>query len=163
MPATAAPSMRVGNPVIDLGESEPSKLLDGARRTPDGSVSVELPARRFRGRPRPRHWTEDEVEQLCRRLNDIDTVVVGTKETFCRVCAYDDHLDDRYLVGEPQYLICACCGSESGPDDLYPDLVRRSREKWVEGDRTWRDPEERPADWDADAALAALPAKWRGL
>ena len=32
--------------VIDLGESEPFKLLDGARRTPDGNVSVELPARR---------------------------------------------------------------------------------------------------------------------
>ena len=48
--------------VIELRESEPFKLLDGARRTPDGTVSVELPARRFRGRPRPRRWTEDEVE-----------------------------------------------------------------------------------------------------
>jgi hypothetical protein len=81
--------------VIELGESEPFKLLDGARRTPDGTVSVELPARRFRGRPRPRprHWSEDEVEKLCRRLNDIDTVVIGTRETFCRVCGYDDNLD----------------------------------------------------------------------
>jgi hypothetical protein len=148
--------------VVDLGESEPFKLLDGARRTPDGSVSVELPARRFRGRPRPRHWTEAEIEQLCRRLNQIDTVVVGTKETFCRVCGYDD-LDERYFVREPQYLTCACCGSESGPDDLNSDLVRRSREKWVEGGRTWQNPQERPADRDPDAALAALPAKWRDL
>ena len=44
----------------------------------------------------------------------VDTVVVGTKETFCRVCGFDDHLDERYLVGEPQYIFCDCCGSESG-------------------------------------------------
>jgi hypothetical protein len=87
----------------------------------------------------------------------------GVDETSCRVCGYDDHLDERYFVGEPQYIICDCCGSESGPDDLYPDRVRRSRAKWIEGGRTWPDVLDRPADWDPDAALAALPAKWRDL
>jgi hypothetical protein len=37
--------------VIELGESEPFALPDGARRTSDGVVAVELPARRFRSRP----------------------------------------------------------------------------------------------------------------
>jgi hypothetical protein len=85
------------------------------------------------------------------------------KETFCRVCGYDDHLDERYFVGEPHYIFCDCCGSEPGPDDLYPDLVRRSRQRWIEARRMWPDVLDRPADWDPDAALAALPAKWRDL
>jgi len=76
---------------------------------------------------------------------------------------FDDHLDDRYLVAEPQYIFCDCCGSESGPADLYPDLVRRSRTGWIEAGRMWPDLADRPADWDPDAALAALPAKWRDL
>jgi hypothetical protein len=149
--------------VIELGASEPFKLLDGARRRSDGTVSVELPARRFRGRPRPRRWTEDEVEKLSRRLNEIDTVVVGTKETFCRVCGFDDHLDEPYLVGEPQYIFCDCCGSESGSDDLYPDLVRRSRMRWIDAGRMWPDLPDWLADWDPDAALVSLPVKWRDL
>lgn len=148
--------------VIDLGESEPFKLLDGARRTPDGNVSVELPARRFRGRPRPRRWTEDEVEKLSWQLNVIDTVVIGTRETSCRVCGFDEG-DDRYFVGEPQYVICSCCESESGLDDGGPEGVGRARRAWIEGGRTWRYPEHRPVGWDPDAALAALPAKWRDL
>jgi hypothetical protein len=90
-------------------------------------------------------------------------VVIGTKETFCRVCGFDDHLDERYLVGEPQYIFCDCCGSESGPDDLYPDLVRRSRMRWIDAGRMWPDLANRPADWDPDAALASLPAKCRDL
>jgi hypothetical protein len=126
-------------------------------------VSVELPARLFRGRPRPQRWTEDEVEKLCRSLSDIGTVVIGTKETFCRVCGSDDHLDERYFVGEPQYLICSCCGSESGVEDLFPEWVRRARRVWIDRGRTWPDLEDWPADWDPDAALAALPAKWRDL
>jgi hypothetical protein len=82
------------------------------------------------------------------------------------VCAaVDDHLDERYFVGESQYIVGSCCESESesGPDDLHSDLVRRSRMTWIEGGRTSRYPEDRPADWDPEAALAALPAKWRDL
>ncbi|WP_218122303.1 hypothetical protein [Blastococcus aurantiacus] len=100
---------------------------------------------------------------MCRRLNGIDTVVIGTRETFCRVCGYDDHPDERFSDGVPQYLICPCCGSESGIDDVTHDLVRRSRETWVDRGRTWQAPEERPADWDPGVALAALPARWRDL
>lgn len=90
------------------------------------------------------------------------TVGIGTKETFCRVCGFDEG-DDRYFVGEPQYVICPCCESKSGLDDWGPEDVRRARRAWIEGGRTWRYPEHRPADWDPDAALATLPAKWRGL
>jgi hypothetical protein len=126
-------------------------------------VSVELPARRFRRRPRPRRWTEDEVEQLFRRLNDIDTVVIGTNETFCRVCGFDDHVTERYEAGSATYMICPCCESESGLEDWTVNDVRRARGAWIEGGRACRYPKERPADWDPDAALAALPAKWREL
>jgi hypothetical protein len=149
--------------VIDLGESEPFLVPDGARRTADGVVSVELPARRFRRRPRPRLWTAEEVEELCRRLNRIDRLVIGTKETFCRVCGFDDHVDERYLGGGPTYTTCPCCESESGLDDRAVEDVRRARRAWVDGGRRWRHPEERPADWDPAAALSALPGTWRDL
>jgi hypothetical protein len=59
-----------------LGKTSPSLLPAGAHTTPSGTVSVELPRRLLR-RPRPVHWTEDEVEDLCRRLNAIDAVVMG--------------------------------------------------------------------------------------
>ena len=147
---------------IELGESEPFVLFDGARRTSDDVVSVELPDRRFRRRLRPRRWTEDEVEKLSSQLNAIDTVVIGTREAFCRVCGSDEG-EDRYVVGAPQYVICSCCESESGLEDRGPEEVRRARRAWIEGGRTWRYPEHRPAGWDPAVALAALPAKWRDL
>jgi hypothetical protein len=85
------------------------------------------------------------------------------KETFCRVRGYDDHLDERYFVGEPQYIFCDCCGSEPGPDDLYPNLVRRPGSGGSKpagcGPMSWTG---RPTG-TPDAALVALPAKWRDL
>jgi hypothetical protein len=74
-----------------------------------------------------------------------------------------DEGDDRYFVGEPQYVIRSCCEGESGLDNWGPEEVGRTRRAWIEGGRTWRSPEHRPAGWDPDAALAALPAKWRDL
>jgi hypothetical protein len=149
--------------VIEMGEAHIFQLPSGARRVSKGVVSVGLPRRRFR-RPRPVHWAEEEVEELCKGLNAIDAVVLGTEESFCRVCGFDDELEsERYFVGEPQYIVCPCCGSESGVDDLRPEMVRQARRAWVGSGRMWREPEERPADWDPDAALAALPARWRDL
>lgn len=149
--------------VIEMGEAHIFDVPSGARRVSNGVVSVALPRRRFR-RPRPVHWTEAEVEELCRGLNAIDAVVLGTEESFCRVCGFDDQLEaERYFVGEPQYIICPCCGSESGVDDLTPAMVRKARRAWVERGRTWQEPEERPAGWNPDTALAALPARWRDL
>jgi len=149
--------------VIDLGEAvESCALPRGAWRTPDGRVAVELSRQRFRRRPRPTHWAVAEVEDLCRRLNAITEVVVGVEERFCRVCGFDDRLESaRYIGGSPQYIICPCCGSESGVDDVLPEWVRQARGAWFARGRTWREPNDRPADWDPDAALAALSAKWR--
>jgi hypothetical protein len=149
--------------VIEMGEAHIFDVPPGARRVSDGVVSVALPRRRFR-RPRPVDWTEVEVEQLCRGLNAIDAVVLGIEETFCRVCGFDyDFEAEFWFVGVPQHVTCPCCGNESGVQDLTPEIVRRARRAWIEAGRTWHEPEERPADWDSDAALAALPAKWRDL
>lgn len=150
--------------VVDLGRSEPYRVPPGARQVSDGVVAVRLPRRGLRRRPRPVHWAPAEVEDLCRRLNAVDALVIGTAETSCRVCGFADQLgSERWFAGEPQYLTCSCCGSRSGSDDVRPDLVRWSRRRWVEGGRAWRYPEDRPADWDPDAAVAALPARWRDL
>ena len=148
--------------VVDLGDTGLTRPLPrGAARTPDGRISVTLPRRPLRRRPRPVHWTEAEVEDLCRQLNDQDVAVLGLAETSCRVCGFDDPSECRYVGGAPQYVICPCCGSESGVDDLRPESVRRARDAWVAHGRPWREPGQRPADWDPGAALAALPARWR--
>jgi hypothetical protein len=149
--------------VLEMGEAQIFDVPSGAPKGLEGRRVGRVARRRFR-RPRPLHWTEPEVEKLCRGLNAIDAVVLGTEESFCRVCGFDDELEsERYFVGEPQYIVCPCCGSESGVDDLTPEMVRQARRSWDERGRAWREPEERPATWDPDAALAALPAKWRDL
>jgi hypothetical protein len=154
---------------ISLGDRPPHALPGGARVLDPGPevaprrVAVDLPkAHRWSRRPRPMYWTEDEIESLSRRLNEIDEAVLGVVESRCRVCGLDES-DERFVGGSPQYVICHCCESESGVDDSTPAEVARARRAWVEGGRQWRYPKERPADWDPDAALAALLSKWRDL
>ena len=154
---------------INLGERPPRALIRGARALdpgpdfPPGTIEVNIPKDHWWSRrPRPMYWTEGEIDAHCCRLNEIDEAVIGVVESRCRVCGLDED-DERFIGGSPQYVICPCCGSESGVNDLFVEGVGRGRRAWVEGGRQWRDPEERPADWDPDAALAALPPKWRDL
>ena len=154
---------------ISLGNLPPHALPRGARllepgpETAPGTVAVDIPkARRWSRRPRPMYWTEDEIEALSRLLNEVAEAVLGVVESRCRVCGLDED-DERFVGGSPQYVICHCCESESGVDDSTREEVSRARRKWVEGGRQWRYPKARPADWDPDAALAALPPKWRDL
>jgi hypothetical protein len=66
--------------VIELGQRPPHVLPRGAEEVGPGRVSVWIPKTSWwRRRPRPRNWTYDEVEMLCRHLDAIDAAVLGLR------------------------------------------------------------------------------------
>jgi len=82
-------------------------------------------------------------------------------ETTCRVCGYDEG-DERWTGSDgAQYVICPCCGAESGVEDIRLGWVRDYRSRWMAEGCPWRDRGEQPADWDADQQLRAVPDPWR--
>ena len=82
-------------------------------------------------------------------------------EGICRVCGLDE--DDERWTGpdSAQYVICSCCGAESGVEDLDLKSVRGCRAKWIAAGCLWLSPEERPTDWQLDRQMSGLPAVWR--
>jgi hypothetical protein len=72
----------------------------------------------------------------------------------CRVCGWD--LEEPPWSGrEPRYLICDCCGAESGVDDLGERAARRWLRRWLTQGTPWFDETARPVDWDVHAQLHA--------
>lgn len=70
------------------------------------------------------------------------------REDVCRVCGWD-HGEPAWADGEPLYLICDCCGAESGVDDVDPATVLAYRDLWVAADGPWFSAQLRPAGWSA--------------
>ncbi|SNX88703.1 hypothetical protein SAMN06272735_9197 [Streptomyces sp. TLI_55] len=85
----------------------------------------------------------------------------GRVETVCRICGLD--------VGEVRFdgdglsvfVVCACCGCESGVEDGTAAAVRRHRESWIGDGAPWFEPKARPADWDLELQLSNIPPEWR--
>ncbi|MEV7886652.1 hypothetical protein ACWD3I_19300 [Streptomyces sp. NPDC002817] len=82
-------------------------------------------------------------------------------ETACRICGYDDSdaLFDQH--GVPQYVICPCCGNESGIGDDSVSQVRELRGLRVATGARWAEPGMRPDDWDVLRQMTAVPPPWR--
>ncbi|MFF4768329.1 hypothetical protein ACFY1V_17635 [Streptomyces sp. NPDC001255] len=93
-------------------------------------------------------------------------------ETLCRVCGNEIGTEeypswDRY--GAPRYVICDCCGIESGVgDDAVAGTwegtahLQSQRGMWVTArGAAWEDPAERPADWDLVACMVRVSAGYR--
>ncbi|WP_431035763.1 hypothetical protein ACQYWQ_17710 [Streptomyces sp. P6-2-1] len=89
-----------------------------------------------------------------------DWPTVPVEET-CRVCGLggEGALWNEY--GVPQYLICPCCGVESGVEDETYARVQASRAQWLASGAEWKEPEYRPAHWNLEEQLARIPAQWR--
>jgi hypothetical protein len=93
--------------------------------------------------------------------DDGDGQEVGMGESICRVCGLDE-LDERWTEPDgAHYVICSCCGAESGVDDLDLKWVRGYRAKWITAGGAWFSPEQRPAGWRLDRQMRELPAAWR--
>ncbi|WP_328494566.1 hypothetical protein OHS59_18825 [Streptomyces sp. NBC_00414] len=83
-------------------------------------------------------------------------------ETVCRVCGLDDGVTPLWNeYGVPQYVICACCATESGIGDDNLPQVREIRGYWVARGAEWDDPRLKPKDWDLLKQLANIPPEWR--
>ncbi|WP_234010486.1 hypothetical protein [Streptomyces sp. SPB074] len=93
-------------------------------------------------------------------------------ETLCRVCGNEtgdeEHPSwDRY--GAPRYLICDCCGIESGlGDDAVAGTwegtvnLHSRRGTWVTArGAAWEDPGGRPPGWDLVEWMPRVPAGYR--
>jgi len=86
--------------------------------------------------------------------------------TLCLVCGLAFIGDDSELPwgpdGEsPTFNFCPCCGVEFGYGDFTIESVRQRRSEWVAAGHEWRQPDERPAEWDLEAQLARLPERVR--
>ena len=82
-------------------------------------------------------------------------------ESTCRVCGYDEG-DERWTGPDgAQYVICPCCGAESGVEDIRLAWVRDYRSRWITQGCPWFNKEEQPAGWTVDQQLQAVPDRWR--
>ncbi|HWS37366.1 MAG TPA: hypothetical protein VN408_32140 [Actinoplanes sp.] len=87
--------------------------------------------------------------------------------SLCLVCG----LDYRSSAAEgwpwgpdgtlPGFHFCACCDVEFGYQDATLDGCRTARRRWIEAGHQWSDPSARPAGWNAQTQLAAIPARAR--
>jgi hypothetical protein len=83
-------------------------------------------------------------------------------ESICRVCGYDDVGEERWTGPDgAQYVICPCCGAESGVDDYDLRSAREYRSSWLRKGCPWFQPEERPPDWSFNLQGAQIPGDWR--
>ncbi|MFE9539647.1 hypothetical protein [Streptomyces sp. NPDC006691] len=83
-----------------------------------------------------------------------------TIESACRICGLDDG-EALFEHGFPTYVICDCCGNESGIGDDDLMQVRELRGYWAGHGARWYSPQCRPVDWDPLKQLANLPPRWR--
>ncbi|WP_286218766.1 hypothetical protein [Paraoerskovia sediminicola] len=79
-----------------------------------------------------------------------------TPDTACRACGWELG-EPAWSCTGPHFVVCDCCGAESGVDDLTPTQARDYRRRWVENGAVWFDPERRPESWDLYAQLSTLP------
>lgn len=63
----------------------------------------------------------------------------------CRVCGWN--LGGPGWAPSPQYIICACCGAESGVDDLDERQASRYLLAWISKGGGWFLPQEMPEGW----------------
>ena len=83
-------------------------------------------------------------------------------ESVCRVCGYDDVGEERWTGPDvAQYVICPCCGAESGVDDYDLRSAREHRGRWVQAGCPWFAADQRPAAWSFDQQAALIPGAWR--
>ncbi|MGW6054379.1 hypothetical protein [Streptomyces sp. NPDC055189] len=81
-------------------------------------------------------------------------------ETACRICGLDDG-EALFAHGFPRYVICECCGNESGIGDDTVTQVRELRGYWVGHGAQWDRPKDRPTGWDLLKQLGNIPPHCR--
>ncbi|MBI5857596.1 MAG: hypothetical protein HZB42_08085 [Sphingobacteriales bacterium] len=78
----------------------------------------------------------------------------------CRICGHDMG-EPAWEDDNPNWLICNCCGSESGYEDTSVESVRANRSNWVKNGCKWFLLDAKPAEWDLQAQLNRISQKWK--
>lgn len=84
------------------------------------------------------------------------------RNTLCRVCGWDFG-EEPWSGGAPQYLICDCCGAESGVDDRNERLATRYLRWWIDRGCAWTSPTARPPGWGEEVLRTQLATVGRDL
>lgn len=83
------------------------------------------------------------------------------EEYHCRICGLDQ---DEPLWGadgkSAKYIICECCGAESGIQDYCLEACREYRKKWLSKGGVWIEPEYMPDNWSLEEQLKFIPSKF---
>jgi len=86
---------------------------------------------------------------------------MSSKEShICRICGYN--CGEPFWVGNnPNWLICDCCGSESGYEDSTLESIVIAREKWISNGSQWFNSKHKPSKWNSAEQLINIPRKWK--
>ncbi|QKS72323.1 hypothetical protein FLK61_37455 [Paenalkalicoccus suaedae] len=73
----------------------------------------------------------------------------------CNVCGFDKLEWPQYLEDdEPNFVICDCCGFQSGYDDLDQGLTfDEYLDKWIKRGAIWVDESKKPKKWSLEKQL----------
>jgi hypothetical protein len=79
--------------------------------------------------------------------------------TRCRACGFDQapQLPWGEDGNSPAYLICPCCGAESGLDEVTAADAAAYRDAWVKKGKAWFRPELMPKGWSWEKQKALIP------
>jgi hypothetical protein len=121
----------------------------------------------------------------------METIPPPDHRSICRVCGHNIAPDAFYNeYGDAEFIICDCCGCESGYQDATMQGIRTHRAAWLarveasqhistqktdsaipEGlrnhratflrDTSWRYLKSKPENWDIEQQMAQIPQEYR--
>jgi hypothetical protein len=79
------------------------------------------------------------------------------EEYYCRVCGFNNYPEVFWGNTIPFYIICPCCGCESGNDDYTIESTKNYRVKWINEGANWFEPSEKPVSWNLTEQIKNVP------
>lgn len=90
------------------------------------------------------------------------SVVTWSETTYCRVCGYDLNEPPWGVTGDsPMFIICPCCGCESGLEDQTIEDMKQYRAQWISSGASWYEKKSKPKHWSLDEQMQNIPEKYK--
>jgi hypothetical protein len=86
--------------------------------------------------------------------------MINNESHICRVCGYNCG-EPLWDEDNPNWIICDCCGSESGYEDFTLDSIFLARKNWISNEYRWFDIKRKPTNWDFRQQLINIPDRWK--
>ncbi len=85
----------------------------------------------------------------------------NSSELNCRVCGFEQVEPPWGVDGlTPEFLICECCGTEFGYEDVTVESARHARAAWLAKGTRWFVSEARPLNWALEEQLRNVPTRF---